>query len=130
MGRATWNKRRTSANAKFQGEKVRSREEKRVLTAYSIARELIADQCQLKLKENQDAYSITEAAVLKVRKRTKFGNFVGDLRNFRKRSEIALTKKQGVKNEWEYSDENKEVDSANQIDQLNARRFDIAVGKA
>ena len=41
-------------------------ESRKVLTALALMGELISDQRQVKLKENKDADSITEAAVLKV----------------------------------------------------------------
>ena len=57
--------------AKFQGEKERSREEKKVLTALAFTGEVGAGKCQLKLGENQEANSITETAVLKVPRTNK-----------------------------------------------------------
>ena len=56
---------------KFQREKERSREEKKVLTALAFMEEVIADQCQFKLKENQEANPITESDVLKVQEANK-----------------------------------------------------------
>ena len=49
---------------KSRGEQERSQSEKNVLTAFGIMGEFIAGQRHLKLKENQDANSITESAVL------------------------------------------------------------------
>ena len=57
--------------AKCQCGKARSREEKKVLIALALAGEVISGQCQLKLKENQDANSIIETTVLKVRETNK-----------------------------------------------------------
>ena len=51
---------------KFQGGKDRSQEEKNGLTELALMEEVIANQCQLKLKGNQDAGSITETPALKV----------------------------------------------------------------
>ena len=45
---------------------------------------LISGQFQVKLKANQDAGSITEAAVLKVNGARKFGIFIGRFAKFRK----------------------------------------------
>ena len=40
--------------------------EQKVLAALALLGEVILDQCQLKLKENQDVGSIAEVAVLKI----------------------------------------------------------------
>ena len=69
---------------KFQGEKERSQEEKKVLIAFAHMGEVILGQCRLKLKENQDANSITETAVLKRKNRIKVGTFIGRFAEFRK----------------------------------------------
>ena len=61
---------------KFHGEKGRSREAKKVLMDRDLIEDVIFGQCHLKLKGNQEANSITEAAVLKCTKRIKFGIFV------------------------------------------------------
>ena len=56
---------------KFQGEKGRSREEQKVLTALDFAGEVIAAQCELKLKDNQEANLIAETDVSKAQETNK-----------------------------------------------------------
>ena len=45
--------------------------DRKVLMALALMGELISGQCQVKLKENQDAYPITEVAVLKAAEANK-----------------------------------------------------------
>ena len=46
-------------------------EEKEVLSALALMEEFISDQRQLKFKDNPDANSITEVAILKVNEANK-----------------------------------------------------------
>ena len=57
--------------AKPHDEKDRSQEEKKVLTALDFMGEVIAGQCQLKLKGGQEVDAITETAVLEVQEANK-----------------------------------------------------------
>ena len=47
------------------------------------------------------------------------------MRSSGKPSEIELRKKREIENEWQSLEEDKEVNSADQIDQLNALRFEM-----
>ena len=60
-------------------------EEKHVLAAMALMEEVISDHCQLKLKGNQDVWSITDAIVLKINETGKSDRFIGWFSEFRKR---------------------------------------------
>ena len=87
---------------KFQGEKESSQEEKNVLTALALTEEVIAGLWQLKLKENQDANSITGAAVLKWGGRIKFGLFIGRFSKIPETEWSWTEKKKEIGNGWKY----------------------------
>ena len=59
--------RRTSTDDKENEEE----EEKQVLASLALFEGIIADQCQTKRKENQDANQLTETATLKIKETTR-----------------------------------------------------------
>ena len=99
-------------------------EEQRVLTALALLGEVISDQRQKKLKGNQDVGRITEVTVLQI-------NETGEIRElYRTLGEIPETEKEKevhqrreVEAECEAMGGIFEVNSADQVDQLEARRF-------
>ena len=99
-------------------------EERHVLTALALLGEVISDQCQKKLKENQDAGRITEVAVLGINESGKIREIyraIGEIPETEK--ERNVNKMQEVGEEWEAMEEISEVNSANQTDLLEALRF-------
>ena len=105
-------------------------EERQVLAAMALMEEVISDQCQLKLKGNQDTDSITELAVLEI-------NETGDIRElYRLVCEIPENQN-GIEAKTDQETESgrdamggiQEVNSACQIDQLNDLRFEMQSAK-
>ena len=114
---------------KFSDEKERSQEEKNILTALSFVGEVILGKCQLKFKENQESNLITEKSIFEVREASR----IRELRRIiceipEKSIEIDLRKKRDIEDECNFLEESKEVNSADQIDQLNALRFKTQMG--
>ena len=98
---------------KFQGGKERSQGWAKSLMALDVMGAVIAATRQLKLKEIQEANSITETAVLKAQE----ANIIRELYRAiceipEKLIEIELGKKREIENEWQSLEENKEVNSA------------------
>ena len=115
---------------KSQGDAGRSQEETNVLAALALIDDSIARYCRLILKGNQDANSITETAVLKVQETNKIRViFIGGICEIpEKPGAVELRKQQEIEGEWESSEGNKEANSADRIDQLNALRFRMQSG--
>ena len=87
--------------------------------------DIIADQCQVKPKENQDGGSVTEVAVLKVNEANEIRDLYRGVAKFRKTERNRTGKKEEVENEWGALGEIQERNSAGRIDQLNALRFEM-----
>ena len=112
------------------GKKARDGLRKRGFIGSSSYGELIFGQCQLKFKTNKDAVSITEVALLKVDETNKIREL------YRAICEIPENR---LKSNWKWSEELKtnggmwggiqEVNSADQIDQLNALRLKMQLWK-
>ena len=111
-----------------QAEVVRKKgeeeEEKQVLAALALFGEIIADQCQQKLKGNQDVNRIAEMETLKINETAKINEL------YREISEIPETEKEKNVNERKKVEEECEamggigdVQRANQTDQLEAFGF-------
>ena len=99
-------------------------EEQRVLTALCLLEEVILDQCQKNLKWDPDVIRITEVAVSGINEATKIREL------YRALCEIPETEKEKdankmeeVEKEWEAMGGISEVNSADQIDQLEALRY-------
>ena len=100
-----------------------SQEEKNVFNGVGPHGELIVGPCHLKLKVNQDANSITESVALKVSEENKFWIFIARFAKFQKTERGRIGEAQ---RNWKCAGilvGNKEVNRADQIDQLNAFRF-------
>ena len=105
-------------------------DENRFLAALALMGEVLSGRRQLELGGNQEAGSITEAAVLGI-------NETGQIRYLyraifeipEKPNEIELRTKKEMVNGWKDLAEIREVNSADQIGQLNALRFEMQSGK-
>ena len=105
-------------------------EEKQVLAALAHMEELISDQRQLEFKENQDACPITEVEVLNVNETKEIREIYREVCEIpEKPSGVDLETKQEIENGWKDMEEIQEVNSADQIDQLNASQFKMQSGK-
>ena len=82
-------------------------------------------QFRVKLQGNQDAASIAEAVVLKVIETNKIRDRCRAICGIPENRMESNRKKQGVGNEWKALGAIQEVNSADQIDQLNASRFEM-----
>ena len=115
--------------AKFSGENARSKEEKKILTPFAVMGEVIANQCQLKLTENQEANLIAERAIAKVQEANKMSELFRVICEIpEKPSGNPLRYKREIENEWKFLVESKEVSSAGQIGQLSDLRFKTQMG--
>ena len=109
--------------AKYMGGNGRNPEEKKILTELGIMEAVISNHRHVKLKENQEANLITKSAILKAQETNKIRELCRAIFEFpEKPSEIELRKKKEIETECEFLEESKNVNSADQIDQLNALR--------
>ena len=105
-------------------EKERKGGEQHVLTEFVLLGEVILDQCQQKLKGKQDLGRITEVAVLKINDTNKIRERyrpIGEIPEAEKGRKA--NKRQEAESEWGGMGELFEVNSANQIGQLESLRF-------
>ena len=97
--------------------------------ALDVMWEVISDKRQLKLQENQEWGLITEKSILKVGETNKIRGICRVIcETPEKPSEIELRRRREIETAWEFLDESMEVNSADQIDQLNALRFKMKMG--
>ena len=94
------------------------------LTALDFAEEVIASQRRLKLKENREPNLIAQKEILEAQGTSKILELYRVICEFPGQTiEIELGKKRKIETEWEFLEGCKKVNSADQINQLNALRF-------
>ena len=112
--------RRTSTDDKGKWRRRRKQD----LTALALFGEIIVGQCQLTLKENQEANQLTELATLKINETAKIKELYKVIGGFTEsEKEKHMKERQKVEEEWGEIGEINNLQSVNQTDQLVALRF-------